>query len=196
MIETDEVRTKIETNEVSTKSETSEVHTMRETDEVIEARIAEACKVAKGQQHPNLARLARDSNVPIGCLRSRLEGQQPLKEACAAPKKLKTPQEAALIQWIRGQCAAGPPPTKREIREAADGILGKTSRNGIHEPLSNGWAEHFVRKRLSSDMAFGVLEEINGVQSGVVSGLGSPLARLIIRQIGSNLDGGTKSSQL
>lgn len=131
-----------------------------ETYDETEVRIAEACKKAQKRDFVSLAHLARDFKVPYKRLQGHLRGAEPL----SAFNRLTSSQEAAVIQWIRAQCAASRPPTTSEILKAANGIMKQAPRYGICRPLTRTWVRRFIEERLPSDMVWDYPKSSCGVE--------------------------------
>lgn len=96
---------------------------MPDSYETIESRILEACASIEGQKKPNIARLAREFDVPMQRLRNRLNGRQSRSTRCQPNKGLSEAQERAVIQWIRHLDSFQLSPTASMVTNCANTIL-------------------------------------------------------------------------
>jgi hypothetical protein len=89
----------------------------------IEDHIIKACDAAKSQKRPNIAKLAREFDVPVTRLRARFQGRQSRSSRPTTNKRLTERQELTLIRWIRHIDSICISPTAGMLTDYANRIL-------------------------------------------------------------------------
>ena len=106
--------------------------------------IAEA--ITAGSSGTSIAKAAREWRLPRGTLRGRIKGATTKKQQMADQQKLSSIQEDYLVNWAQVQGSLGLPPSRLQLRTAAECILQTTAQSGT---LGKNWVSKFLRRNPS-----------------------------------------------
>jgi hypothetical protein len=88
-----------------------------------EERVLEACEELETQEKPNIAKTAREFDVPVGRLRHRFQGKAPCRlDVRGQNKVLNKAAEEALCSYINKADAIGLLIRKQTLISAANAI--------------------------------------------------------------------------
>jgi hypothetical protein len=121
-----------------------------------ESRLLEAIATAKKQKRPNIAKIAREFNVPDSTLRTRLKKPKIPATPTTTNKNLLQPyQEKALINWIVQMRKWNIPPTPAVIAAWANQTL---ARAGSDKRVSKMWPYRF-ESRVPADLGLAPVKQ-------------------------------------
>jgi AraC-like DNA-binding protein len=107
------------------------IPTMPVTYQEVEERVIEACEALETQEIPNIAKTAREFNVPPRRLRRRFQGETSSRiDAGGQNKALNEAAEEALCLYIDKADEIGLPIRERTLVDAANAIL-RNHHSGI-----------------------------------------------------------------
>ncbi|KAI3222258.1 transcriptional regulator family: Centromere protein B, DNA-binding region [Penicillium roqueforti] len=125
---------------------------MPKAPKIDESRVIEACEAAQHEKKPNLAKIAREYDIPYEILRGRVRrGRQARNAYIPKNKALDEYQEKALVQWITRMRDLYLPVTPEMLTEWANRAL---VRAGLNYEVSKMWAYRF-EKRLPPHLILG-----------------------------------------
>ncbi|KAJ5521862.1 hypothetical protein N7527_005977 [Penicillium freii] len=125
---------------------------MPKAPKIDESHVLEACEAAQREKKPNLAKIAREYDIPYEILRGRVRrGRQARNAYTPKNKALDEYQEKALVQWIIRMRDLYLPVTPEMLTEWANRALVRAGSN--HE-VSKMWAYRF-EKRLPPHLMLG-----------------------------------------
>lgn len=113
-----------------------------------EQKIQEACEVARSQQNPNLAQIARDHRVNYQNFRHRYLGMTSKQTRSGSNKRLDPTQENSFLLYIRNLEAVGGSMTMERLASAANLILSKVADASQDPPvpISESWVGRFLAR--------------------------------------------------
>jgi hypothetical protein len=114
----------------------------------IEKQVAKAMDPLSQQSKPNIAKTAREFNVPEGRLRYRWNGGKSLFQRQPNGRKLSSAQESALFQSIDYFDKAGAAINQSQITVAANSILEEAHTDPAIPPPKVGdhWTHQFLKR--------------------------------------------------
>ncbi|KAJ5365290.1 hypothetical protein N7517_008176 [Penicillium concentricum] len=108
-----------------------------------EERIQAALEAFHATTKPNIAKLAREFDVPYHQLRGRTRGRQSNSDRAKATKTLNSIQEKVLITWVESLDNAYISPTPELVEKSANRLLKNA---GSDQVVGHNWAYRFLHK--------------------------------------------------
>lgn len=118
-----------------------------------EKRILEACASIRGQERPNISAVARQFDVPMHRLRSRINGRPSRSTRQQPTQALTKAQERAVIQWVRYLDRLHLSPTASMVTDCANTILKRNAETDPPPTVGKNWVYGFIT-RLPTDLLY------------------------------------------
>ena len=112
----------------------------------IEDRIHEAIDTIPRDQKPNIAKLAREFNVPEQRLRQRWKGRLSKQDRIPSNRALSTAQELAVCQYLDQMDQGGLKARRKSVAITANTIFKQNHSGRTPAPtVLNAWSLRFLR---------------------------------------------------